>query len=212
MQYALSQRSRDRLHGVHRDLVKVVERAIQITDIDFTVLEGMRTLDRQKQLVAQGASKTMNSRHLTGHAVDLAPFVNGQVSWDWPLYHRLAKVIKRAAKEVGVALEWGGDWKSFKDGPHWQLPWKAYPANVQLPAAKYTGETENQASAKAIAAVGAGASVATPVAADPIIAVVDALTGQQDALSSGDVVRIIVAVIVVAAAGYFAWRKLRATE
>ena len=127
MTFALGPRSLDRLHGVHPDLVKVVKRAIEITPIDFAVLEGLRTIERQKQLVAQGASKTMKSRHITGHAVDLAPVVGGEVRWDWPLYKQLAVTIKRAAKEVGVTVEWGGDWLTFKDGPHWQLPWKKYP-------------------------------------------------------------------------------------
>jgi peptidoglycan L-alanyl-D-glutamate endopeptidase CwlK len=125
--YKLGARSKQRLEGVHPDLVRVVERAIALTPLDFTVLEGLRTLERQRQLKAQGATRTLNSRHLTGHAVDLAPFLGGQVRWDWPLYHRLAKTVKQAAAELGVPLEWGGDWRSFKDGPHWQLPWKDYP-------------------------------------------------------------------------------------
>ena len=128
MGFILGKKSKERLVGVHPDLVAVVQRAIEITDIDFTVLEGMRTLERQRQLVAAGASKTMNSRHLTGHAVDLAPLLNGKVSWDWPLYHRLAPFVDRAAKELGVPIEWGGRWLRFKDGPHWQLPFKRYPA------------------------------------------------------------------------------------
>ena len=69
----------------------------------------------------------MNSRHLTGHAVDLAPVINGAVSWDWPLYHRLAKTVKASAAELGVPLTWGGDWRTFKDGPHWELPWASHP-------------------------------------------------------------------------------------
>ena len=121
--YRLSERSLARLEGVKPDLVRVVRRAIEITAIDFTVLEGARSKERQRQLVASGASQTMNSRHLTGDAVDLAPYVGGQVSWDWPLYYELEKYIKRAADIEGVVVEWGGDWKSFKDGPHWQLPW-----------------------------------------------------------------------------------------
>lgn len=121
--YQLSERSLARLEGVKPDLVRVVKRAIEITAIDFTVLEGVRTEERQRELVASGASQTMNSRHLTGDAVDLAPYVGGQVSWDWPLYYELEKYIKRAADIEGVVVEWGGDWKSFKDGPHWQLPW-----------------------------------------------------------------------------------------
>ena len=127
MTFALGQRSLDRLNGVHPDLVKVVKRAIQLTPIDFTVTEGLRTVERQKQLVAAGASQTMKSRHITGHAVDLAALVDGEVRWDWPLYAKIAKAMKDAAAELGVALEWGGDWKSLKDGPHFQLTWKAYP-------------------------------------------------------------------------------------
>lgn len=128
MTYRLSQRSEQRLEGVHPDLVKVVRRAIDITEVDFVVLEGLRTHSRQKQLFASRATRTMNSRHLTGHAVDLGAFVGGEVRWDWPLYHRIAEAMKQAARELGVPIEWGGDWRSFKDGPHWQLPWKGYPA------------------------------------------------------------------------------------
>ena len=128
MAYAFGSRSLKRLEGIHPDLRRVMDRAIAATDLDFTVLEGMRTLARQKKLVASGASKTMNSRHLTGHAVDIAPLVGGKVSWDWPLYHRLAPIVNQAALDEGVKIEWGGDWRSFKDGPHWQLPWRDYPA------------------------------------------------------------------------------------
>lgn len=127
MTYNLSKKSRDRLAGVHPDLVKVVERAIEITEIDFAVLEGVRSLARQSQLVATGASQTMKSRHLTGHAVDLGAMVSGTVRWDWPLYDKVAKAMKVAAAELKIPLEWGGDWTSLKDGPHFQLPWKEYP-------------------------------------------------------------------------------------
>lgn len=126
MSIILGSRSLSRLEGVHPDLVKVVHRAAALSDIDFTVLEGLRTVARQKQLVKAGASKTMNSRHITGHAVDLAVLVGGKVRWDWPLYHKLAVFVKQAAKELNVPIEWGGDWRSFKDGPHWQLTWKDY--------------------------------------------------------------------------------------
>lgn len=127
MSYVLGKRSLQRLEGVHPDLVRVVKRAITLTPVDFTVLEGLRTLARQKQLVAAGASKTMNSRHLTGHAVDLGAYVGGSVRWDWPLYHKIAAAVKEAARLEGVPIEWGGDWRTFKDGPHWQLPWRDYP-------------------------------------------------------------------------------------
>ena len=128
MPYSFGSRSLGRLQGIHPDLRKVMDRAIATTDIDFTVLEGVRTMSRQRKLVASGASRTLRSRHLTGHAVDIAPLVDGKVSWDWPIYHRLAPTIKKAAQDVGVKIEWGGDWRSFKDGPHWQLPWRDYPA------------------------------------------------------------------------------------
>lgn len=124
--YKLGARSLERLEGVHPDLVAVVKLAIQKTEIDFTVLEGLRTKERQVQLVASGASRTMNSRHLTGHAVDLGAMLNGKVEWSWPLYDKIAKAMKESAEELNIPVEWGGDWK-MKDGPHWQLPWKSYP-------------------------------------------------------------------------------------
>ena len=127
MSIVLGQRSLSRLEGVHPDLVRVVKKAAALSDLDFTVLEGLRSVERQKQLVSQGASKTMNSRHISGHAVDLAPMIAGEVRWDWPLYHKLAKVIKAAAADEKVPLVWGGDWRAFKDGPHWELPWAFYP-------------------------------------------------------------------------------------
>lgn len=127
MSIVLGARSLARLEGVHPDLVRVVKRAAAMSDLDFTVLEGLRTVERQRQLFAQKATKTMNSRHLSGHAVDLAPMLGGKVSWDWPLYHRLAKTVKAAAAAEKVPITWGGDWRTFKDGPHWELPWKFYP-------------------------------------------------------------------------------------
>jgi peptidoglycan L-alanyl-D-glutamate endopeptidase CwlK len=105
----------------------VIRTAAERSPLVFTVLEGMRTEKRQRELVKTGASQTMNSRHLTGHAVDIAPLVGGKISWDWPLYHKLAPVVKKAALDEGVPIEWGGDWRKFKDGPHWQLPFGRYP-------------------------------------------------------------------------------------
>lgn len=127
MSIILGTRSLSRLQGVHPDLVRVVKKAAAMSDLDFTVLEGLRTVDRQKQLFAQKATKTMNSRHITGHAVDLAPMIGGKISWDWPLYNRLSKIVKAAAAAEKVSITWGGDWRTFKDGPHWELPWKQYP-------------------------------------------------------------------------------------
>lgn len=127
MSIVLGARSLARLEGVHPDLVRIVKKAAALSDLDFTVLEGLRSVERQKQLVSQGASKTMNSRHITGHAVDLAPMIAGEIRWDWPLYHKLAKIVKAAAADEKVPLQWGGDWRAFKDGPHWELPWAFYP-------------------------------------------------------------------------------------
>ena len=120
MTFKLSARSLKNLEGVHPDLVAIVKRAIQITEVDFTVTEGVRSVIRQKELVMAGASRTMNSYHLTGHAVDLAAWVNG-IRWDWPLYKKIAFAMKQAAIEQDIKLTWGGDWKKFKDGPHFQI-------------------------------------------------------------------------------------------
>jgi peptidoglycan L-alanyl-D-glutamate endopeptidase CwlK len=125
--FKLGKRSIERLQGVHPDLVKVVERAIDLSPVDFTVLEGLRSPERQQTLVASGASQTLNSRHITGHAVDLGAWVDNQVDWSWPLYHKIANAMKAAANELGVAIVWGGDWKTFKDGPHFELDRKYYP-------------------------------------------------------------------------------------
>lgn len=127
MSYILSKSSLSKLKGVNADLVRVVHRAIQITECDFKVLEGRRTVARQRQLYEAKATRTMNSRHITGHAVDLCALIDGNVRWDWPLYSKIAAAMKQAAKELNVPIVWGGDWKSFKDGPHFELDRKKYP-------------------------------------------------------------------------------------
>lgn len=135
------------LEGVHPDLVAVVRRAAPLLEVhpgavDLVVLEGLRSLERQRQLAAAGASQvTTTGRHLTGHAVDLGaalPFedLDGDgkdddgltgLRWDWPLYERIAPAMKRAAEELGVRIVWGGDWPRL-DGPHFELDRRAYPA------------------------------------------------------------------------------------
>lgn len=125
--FTLSPRSEQRLTGIHPDLVKVIRKAAETSPLEFVITEGLRTQARQKQLVAAGASLTMKSRHLTGHAVDLAVLVGGKIRWDWPLYAELARAVKEAANAVSVPIEWGGDWETLKDGPHFQLPWNHYP-------------------------------------------------------------------------------------
>lgn len=131
MTYKLSKKSLSKLDGVHPDLVKVVKRAIEITECDFTITEGLRTKERQAQLFKEKKTTTMNSRHLTGHAVDLAAWIivdkKGTVSWDWKYYYMIEKAMKQASAELKIPIEWGGDWKTFKDAPHYQLPFKQYP-------------------------------------------------------------------------------------
>jgi len=126
--FTLDAKSLERLEKVHPDLKKIVLHAASKSQQKFKVLEGIRTLERQRELFARGATKTLRSRHLTGHAVDIAPVDDdGDVSWDWPLYYVLEPVIKAAAADLGIPINWGGDWKTFKDGPHWELPWSRYP-------------------------------------------------------------------------------------
>lgn len=124
-----------RLTGVRQELVAVFKEASLINPFPMRVTCGLRTVTEQKRLVEIGASKTMRSRHLNGHAIDIAALVDvnrdGKITseemFHWPLYPIMAKSMKDAAKKLGVPIEWGGDWKTFKDGPHFQLPWKQFP-------------------------------------------------------------------------------------
>lgn len=119
--FKFSKRSLKNLESVHSDLQAVMHLALEYTPVDFVVIEGVRTVDRQKKLFEAGATRTMNSRHLTGHAVDVAAWVDGAIRWDWPLYDLIAIAVKKAAKELNVVITWGGDWSNFKDGPHFEL-------------------------------------------------------------------------------------------
>jgi peptidoglycan LD-endopeptidase CwlK len=131
----ISGASEKRLRGVHPHLVRVVRRCAKDwkdPETGWIITCGVRTVAEQRIMVAKGASKTMRSRHIPAangfsHAVDFAMTLNGKVRWDWPLYHVLAKAMKAAARVEKVPIEWGGDWIRFKDGPHFQLPWKQYP-------------------------------------------------------------------------------------
>jgi len=118
--YQLGTKSKQRLVGVHPDLVKVVHRAIQLTTQDFTVLEGVRSIETQREYVRKGASQTMDSRHLKGpqgygRAVDLVPWAGGMPRWEWPLIYPIAEAMRQAAVELGVAIRWGGAWVSLND-------------------------------------------------------------------------------------------------
>ena len=127
MSSQLSARCRSRLKGVHPDLVAVVEAALARSPVAFIVTEGLRTPERQAALVRAGASRTLKSRHLTGHAVDVAAVVDGRIRWDWPLYARIAEALKAAAAEREIPIVWGGDWKTLRDGPHFELDRKLFP-------------------------------------------------------------------------------------
>ncbi|MCB1520651.1 MAG: M15 family metallopeptidase [Hyphomicrobiaceae bacterium] len=129
MSCTLNARSIQRLDGVHPDLIKVVLRAAELTEVPFQVTEGLRTRQRQLMLVKQGASRTLKSRHLSGHAIDIVAYIDDTtISWDYPLYKTISKAFKQASKELEIPIEWGGDWRSFVDTPHFQLPWTLYPA------------------------------------------------------------------------------------
>lgn len=123
-EFKLGARSLERLQGVHPDLVKVVKRALELTEYDFSVIEGVRSIETQRAYVAKGVSKTMNSRHLTGHAVDLYP-VGRPTPWD--RCHNVAAAMLEASKELGIPVIWGGSWKSFVDKPHYELDRSVYP-------------------------------------------------------------------------------------
>jgi peptidoglycan L-alanyl-D-glutamate endopeptidase CwlK len=154
MSFKLGSKSLHELDGVHPDLVAVTKRAIELTVQDFAVHDGIRTLDEQKKLVASGASQTLDSRHITGHAVDLVPVINGKLRWEWEPIYKIADAVRLAARELGIPIRWGGAWdinlttstdspedlvadysarrrqagkKAFIDGPHFELPKDAYP-------------------------------------------------------------------------------------
>ena len=127
MGYRLSSRSLRNLEGVHPRLIALVKEASALTPVDFMVTEGLRSPERQAALVRAGASRTRASRHLTGHAVDVAAMVDGQIRWDWPLYPRIAAAFKAAAARQGTTIVWGGDWKTLCDGPHFELDRRAFP-------------------------------------------------------------------------------------
>ena len=136
---SLDMRSKLKMRGCHPDLIKVIELGAERSPVQFIVTQGPRSLADQVALIKSGASSLKDpkrSRHVPGqtklygvvaHAVDIAPVIAKKVRWDWPLFHQIAPAIKAAAAELKIPIEWGGDWRTFKDGPHWQLPWAQYP-------------------------------------------------------------------------------------
>lgn len=152
--YKLSKNSLDKLQGVHPDLVKVIQRAIEITEVDFGITEGVRSRERQEELYKSGKSTTMNSRHLTGKAVDVVAYKGTEISWDLELYCKISDAFSKACKELGIPMTWGACWdkgllefskssneesqeyiarrkklgkKPFIDGPHFELDKALYP-------------------------------------------------------------------------------------
>ena len=119
--FKLSKKSLAKLNEVNPDLQKLVKNAIGLSTIDFGISEGMRTKDRQQVLYNTGKSQTMNSRHLTGHAVDVYAWKDGAVSWEFEDYETINIAFSQAAKLTNIDYVWGGSWKSFKDGPHFEL-------------------------------------------------------------------------------------------
>jgi peptidoglycan L-alanyl-D-glutamate endopeptidase CwlK len=125
---ALTERSLKNMIGIHSDLERVIKNAK--TPHPFVITEGLRDGVRQAELLKAGKSRTMNSRHLTGHAADFAVFDKaGKVTWDFSYYKENARAFLDTAGKLGVPLEWGGKWETFKDGTHLQLPWSDYPLN-----------------------------------------------------------------------------------
>jgi peptidoglycan LD-endopeptidase CwlK len=119
--YKFGKRSTDNLAGVKDSLITVMKAAIADSPLDFAITCGMRTIEQQKVLVATGKSRTMKSKHLTGHAVDIVVFIDGKITWEFKYYKQVATHIKKIAAKLGVEIEWGGDWASFIDGPHFQV-------------------------------------------------------------------------------------------
>ncbi len=124
--HRFSKTSLNRLTDCHEDLERVAFLALKYSPYDFGISETLRTIEKQKQLVADGKSKTMNSRHLANkqgeaEALDIFVLVNGEITWEIGYYRKVAQAFFRAAIELDVQIEWGGLWRTFVDGPHFQL-------------------------------------------------------------------------------------------
>lgn len=132
--FKFSKASYEKLKGVHPDLVKVMEHAIQNSPVDFRITQGVRTQEEQDALYAQGRTKpgqivtwTRKSRHITGHAVDVVALVNGKISWEIPYYRQIADTVKEVAVQLGIMVDCGADWVKNKDYPHIELEKSRYP-------------------------------------------------------------------------------------
>lgn len=206
--FAFSERSRRNLDGLHPDLVRVAHRALAITEVDFVVIEGRRSRARQAELVADGKSRTMNSRHLTGHALDVMALdpATGRGSWEVPLYHRIAVAFKQAAAELDVPIVWGGDWAGFFDGPHIELERHAYPADgdIHVPRPVLQTGTGRSAALGIGGAVAGAAGSAVGVVAENADALIDTATspavrGALDILPAASAIAACLVVVALAA-------------
>ena len=119
--YKFSKRSLDNLKGVDERLVKLMKEVLSISPYDFGITEGLRTIEKQKEYVRTGKSQTMNSYHLKGKALDIVVYKDREVTWKLDYYKEIADIVKEIAKEKGLKITWGGDWKTLVDGPHFQL-------------------------------------------------------------------------------------------
>lgn len=127
MSFVWSERSLKALAGIHPDLRKVCDTALLLSEVDFIVVEGCRSREQQLLYFTSGKSKTLHSRHINGFAVDFVALKDGKVTYDAGAMGQVATAFKRAADRLGVPINWGGDWKTFKDTPHVELCWKKYP-------------------------------------------------------------------------------------
>lgn len=126
MTFKLSQKSLSKLEGVDPRLVKVIKRAIEVTEVDFTITEGLRTRATQALYVKQGKCQTMNSKHLEGLAVDLAAWVNGTINWNFDYYFKIANAVRKASIELGIRVKWGGAWRYLNDYDSSKKAYDAY--------------------------------------------------------------------------------------
>ncbi|HTM83280.1 M15 family metallopeptidase [Asticcacaulis sp.] len=119
---ALSKRDKERLAGVDPRLARLFREVAKQHPGRFIITEGLRSKERQAEMVRRGASRTYYSRHLTGRAVDVAVMENGKITWDFDAYADFAKIVKAEAEMLDMPIVWGGDWKKLRDGPHFELP------------------------------------------------------------------------------------------
>lgn len=187
-------RSESNLIGVHPDLQAVIRHVH--TRYRFVVMEGVRTAERQAQLLSEGKSRTQNSRHLTGHAVDIAVFdESGTITWDFKYYSEVAQDIKRTAKDLGIPVKWGGEWSGFKDGTHFQLTWDAYPLAQKAKTVR---------NSKTIATAGVGIPLAALL--PELVNVkhnVDSLIGQH----GGEIMQWVQIALIVGMGLYIVWER-----